>query len=99
MLALLQPEGNELTPLTSLARPPSWRSIWPVAVYHSLLAKIPIARNEAEAAGSDDDEDAATGDDNVAAPRDGSSNAPLPKKKAAPGGKLAAMRRRKASMK
>ncbi|KAJ9092488.1 hypothetical protein QFC19_008701 [Naganishia cerealis] len=90
------PDGSDLTPLTTLARPVSLDAIWPVACYNSLAARF--FKKNPELAESDDDEQASLEDDNAV---NGSNTAEKLKRKSnnGAGGKLAAMRRRKATLK
>jgi hypothetical protein len=95
--SFLQPDGSDLTPLTTLARPVSLDSLWPVACYKYLAAKF-LNKNAVQT-GSDDEEQV-SGEDNDDA-TNGSNTAEKPKRKSgnSAGGKLAAMRRRKATLK
>ncbi|KAI5455130.1 hypothetical protein NCC49_002401 [Naganishia albida] len=90
------PEEDHLTPLTSLAQPPSWRSLWPATVYQSLVGRF-RATNDTETADASAEEDS-EGTDGPTTDIGIGGTRPS-KKKPAAGGKLAAMRRRKASMK
>jgi hypothetical protein len=92
---LAQPDEDDLTPITNLARPPSWQAVWPVKVYDSLIARFKTQKQDE--AGSD--EDAAGESEEGAVDDDGNHTAAASRKKPTAGGKLAAMRRRKASMK
>ncbi|KAJ9123971.1 hypothetical protein QFC22_000762 [Naganishia vaughanmartiniae] len=94
------PDGSDLTPLTTLARPVSLDALWPVASYKYLVAKFFNKNTEHVEAGSDEDEQVSGDDDNDAAVN-GDKTMEKPKRKmgTSAGGKLAAMRRRKATLK
>ncbi|KAJ9097688.1 hypothetical protein QFC21_004725 [Naganishia friedmannii] len=93
------PDGSDLTPLTTLARPVSLDALWPVASYKYLAAKFFNKNTELVETASDDDEQV-SGEDNDAAANGGNTAEKLKRKSGNnAGGKLAAMRRRKATLK
>ena len=90
-----QPDGDDLISITTLSRPPSWNAVWPVVVYNSLVSRFKTKRQD----GSEEGEDIAEGSLEGAIDANGNPATALPRKKSSTGGKLAAMRRRKAYMK